>query len=101
LYVEVMYLVHVLYHDGARPCTEDNRVKFPEWAEMKPTTPFGQLPVLKVDGQEYAQSAAMLQFAGKLTGMVPKDPVKALKVDEAVGLDDDLRGKIRPSICRA
>lgn len=77
---------------------KDNRVAFPDWAAMKPTTPYGQLPVMEVDGHKYAQSAAMLQFAGKITGLVPKDPYKALRVDEAVGLDEDLRGKIRPSI---
>ena len=77
---------------------KDNRIKFEEWGALKPTTPYGQLPLMQVDGKQYAQSGAMLQFAGKITGMVPKDPYKALKVDEAVGLDEDLRGKIRPSI---
>ena len=80
---------------------QDTRVHFSEWAAMKSTTPFGQLPLMTVDGKQYAQSGAMLQFAGKLSGLLPKDPYKALRVDEAVGLDEDLRGKIRPSICRA
>jgi glutathione S-transferase len=77
---------------------KDNRVKFPEWAELKKTMPFGQLPLMSVDGAQFAQSGAMLQFAGKICGMLPRDPLKALRVDEAVGLDEDLRGKIRPSI---
>lgn len=71
---------------------------FTQWAEMKPTMPFGQLPVMDVDGTRYAQSGAMLQYAGQITGMLPRDPTKALRVNEAVGLDDDLRNKIRPSI---
>ena len=29
---------------------------------------------------------------------MPKDPVQAFKVDEAIGLDDDLRREMRPSI---
>mmetsp|Transcript_26627 Transcript_26627/g.65278 ORF Transcript_26627/g.65278 Transcript_26627/m.65278 type:complete len:249 (+) Transcript_26627:97-843(+) len=77
---------------------KDTRVKFPEWAALKPTTPFGQLPVMQVDGQRFAQSAAMLAFAGKIGGLTPRDPLKALRVDEAVGLDDDFRNKLRPSM---
>ena len=53
---------------------------------------------MEVDGETYAQSGAMLQYAGKLAGLVPKDPKACLRVDEAIGLDEDLRGKIRPSV---
>lgn len=77
---------------------EDDRVNFQRWGEVKPKTPFGQLPVMEVDGETYAQSGAMLQYAGKLAGLVPKDPKACLRVDEAIGLDEDLRGKIRPSV---
>ena len=77
---------------------EDDRVNFQRWGELKPKTPFGQLPVMEVDGETYAQSGAMLQYAGKLAGLVPKDPKACLRVDEAIGLDEDLRGKIRPSV---
>ena len=77
---------------------EDDRVVFQRWGELKPKTPFGQLPVMEVDGETYAQSGAMLQYAGKLAGLVPKDPKACLRVDEAIGLDEDLRGKIRPSV---
>ncbi len=35
---------------------KDQRVTFPEWTALKPTTPLGQLPVLYWDGLEIPQS---------------------------------------------
>ena len=79
---------------------KDTRVSFADWGKMKETTKFGQLPLMYLNGEEkpYAQSGAMLRFAGAITGLMPKDPVQAFKVDEAIGLDDDLRREMRPSI---
>jgi len=60
---------------------EDKRVDPPEWAAIKPTTPFGQLPVMIVDGCDpIAQSGAMLRMAGKLSKLYPDDPMQAVKV---------------------
>jgi hypothetical protein len=45
---------------GAVPF-DDVRVPFPEWPALKPTTPYGQLPLLTIDdGEPMAQSDAML-----------------------------------------
>jgi len=44
---------------------EDTRTTFPEWAPLKETTPFGQLPVIKVDGEELAQSGAIIRFLAR------------------------------------
>jgi hypothetical protein len=43
------------------PFLQDKRVNFEEWGKMKQEgwAPFGQLPVLEVDGQHLAQSAAI------------------------------------------
>jgi len=38
---------------------QDNRIEFAEWPVFKATTPFGQVPVLEVDGKVIAQSAAI------------------------------------------
>jgi|TARA_B100001142_G_scaffold183801_1_gene183185 glutathione S-transferase len=76
----------------------DERVKFSDWPSVKPTTPYGQMPVLTVDGQRFTQSGAILNWAGTITGLTPRDPIKAMRVNEACELDNDLRGKIRPSI---
>jgi len=50
---------------------EDARVPEANWAAMKSTTPFGQLPVLEVDGVQIAQSSAILRFAARKYGLAP------------------------------
>ena len=65
--------------------------------------PFGSLPVLDVETPggivSAAQSNAILRFAGRRAGLYPTDdPVRALKVDEALDLGEDLYRVIGPSI---
>src|SRR5437764_7781150 len=65
--------------------------------------PFGSLPVLDVETPggivSAAQSNAILRFAGRRAGLYPtNDPVRALKVDEALDLGEDLYRVIGPSI---
>eukprot|EP00298_Acanthocystis_sp_HF-20_P006466 c16320_g1_i2.p1 GENE.c16320_g1_i2~~c16320_g1_i2.p1 ORF type:complete len:100 (+),score=36.36 c16320_g1_i2:40-339(+) len=61
---------------------EDIRVTEEEWANVKPTAKFGQAPFMDLDGQQFAQSTALLRFAAKLAGLYPQDPLDALKIDE-------------------
>jgi len=78
---------------------EDKRINFTEWTAIKPTTPFGQLPIMHVDGCDpIAQSGAMLRMAGKLSKLYPDDAMQAVKVDEIVGLQEDLSAKIGVTI---
>lgn len=51
---------------------------------MKPTTPYGQLPVLFVDGEPLGQSNALVRYAGRLSGFYPDCPHDAVKVDEVL-----------------
>jgi len=65
--------------------------------------PFGSLPVLDVETPAgvvtAAQSNAILRFAGRRAGLYPvDDPVRALKVDEAMDLGEDLYHVIGPSM---
>ena len=65
--------------------------------------PFGGLPVLDVETTSgklcSAQSNAILRFAGRLSGLYPDDdPIRALKVDEALDLGEDINNLIGPSI---
>ena len=48
---------------------KDERVGFQECGELKPKTPYGQLPLMELDGEVFGQSGAMLQYAGKLAGL--------------------------------
>lgn len=55
----------------------DVRVSFDQWPKLKPSTKFGQLPMMDVDGSSVAQSNAMLTYVGKLGGMCARSPAQA------------------------
>ena len=64
--------------------------------------PFGGLPVLDVETKVShvcaAQSNSILRFAGRLSGLYPEDDlVKALKVDEALDVCEDINCLLGPS----
>ncbi len=49
---------------------EDKRINFDEWGALKPTTPYGQLPLMTVtsaDGstKTFAQSVAMMRWVAR------------------------------------
>jgi glutathione S-transferase len=65
--------------------------------------PFGGLPVLDVEtatGKYFsAQSNAILRFAGRLAGLYPVDDlIRALKVDEAMDVGEDINQIMGPSL---
>lgn len=76
---------------------EDDRIARDDWDKLKPTTKFGQLPLMKIgDGEPFAQSGAMLRYCGKLARLYP--PYLTLKIEEAIGLEEDIGRAILPSL---
>lgn len=71
---------------------EDDRINFSQWGELKPTTPYGQLPTLTInDGEPIAQSLAMSMLAAEYCEtLYPNDAASRLKVNEVLGLAGDL-----------
>ncbi|KXZ46904.1 hypothetical protein GPECTOR_39g398 [Gonium pectorale] len=54
------------------------------WPQLKPTTPFGQVPILELpDGKKLAQSGAIDRYVAKLAGLYPEDPLQAALADQA------------------
>ena len=80
---------------------EDLRPSREEIAKMRTegVFPFGQLPVLQVDGKTIAQTGAIARFCGKLSGLYPSDnDFNAAKVDEVIDLATDITLRIRPAL---
>ena len=66
---------------------EDVRVNYLDVKRMRESgfLPFGQVPVLEVDGEVYAQSAAILRWVGRQTDLYPDDlQIIADQVEEAL-----------------
>ena len=76
---------------------EDHRFSFPEFAEVKKTAPFGQVPVLHVDGVQVTQCDAINRYVGKLAGLYPTDPYQALLCDEVMYVVEEASVKLSPS----
>ena len=80
---------------------EDLRPSREEIAKMRTEGifPFGQFPVLHVDGKTIAQTGAIARFCGKLSGLYPtENDFYAAKVDEVIDLATDITFKIRPAL---
>lgn len=60
---------------------------------MKSTLPCGQLPVLEIEDGESTQivdqSNAILRYVGTMGGLYPKDPLLAMKVDQAIDIVEE------------
>jgi glutathione S-transferase len=68
----------------------DNRVKRSEWADLKPLTPQGVLPILVEEGLPVkCQSEAILKYLGRKGGLYPTDG-ETYHIDAVLDLISDL-----------
>ena len=72
----------------------DHRIARDEWKALKPEMPFGQLPVLDVDGKRISQSNSINRYVGRLAGLYPDDPWEAAKCDEICDAVESLAGEM-------
>jgi prostaglandin-H2 D-isomerase / glutathione transferase len=79
---------------------EDVRVKREDWRlVLKPTTPFGGVPVLEMPGKPaLAQSNAILALVGRLHGLHPKDDFEAARHEAMMCHVEDLRWGLAPAM---
>lgn len=74
---------------------EDERINFPSWGELKPSTKWGSMPYLTLkDGTVLGQTRAMNRFIAKHCGLYPEDPLVSAQVDEIIDAIEDLPGMI-------
>jgi glutathione S-transferase len=78
---------------------EDVRIRRDAWPALKPTTPFGGLPVYEIEGRPpLAQSNAILVYIGRRHDVHPKDDFEAARHEAMMVHVEDLRGAIGPTI---
>ncbi|KAE9552229.1 hypothetical protein FO519_004573 [Halicephalobus sp. NKZ332] len=73
----------------------DKKVTPEQWAAMKPLTPYGQLPILEVDGKQLAQSSAIYRFLANKFGLGGSDEWEAAQLDSLVFMMADFRTECR------
>ncbi|CAL1528871.1 unnamed protein product [Lymnaea stagnalis] len=66
-------------------------VRVPEFtADLKAKTPFGQLPLLEVDGEVFAQSVAIATYLAREFGLYGKTNLDGLRIDQVVQLVQEI-----------
>ncbi|XP_049799406.1 glutathione S-transferase-like [Schistocerca nitens] len=74
---------------------EDVRIESPEkWSSMKTSTPFGQVPLLEIDGKKMHQSIAICRYLGRKLGLAGENDWESAQIDMAVDTVLDLRTKL-------
>ncbi|HVV82865.1 MAG TPA: glutathione S-transferase family protein [Kofleriaceae bacterium] len=78
---------------------EDHRVKAADWPALKPTTPFGSMPVFEIPGHPpLAQANAILVLIGRRHDLHPKDDFEAARHEAMMGYVEDLRHHVSPTL---
>lgn len=77
---------------------EDRRLSRPEWLKLKPTAPFGGIPILESPGKlPLAQSNAILGYIGRTYGLHPTDTWEAALHEAIMVSVEELRAALGPS----
>lgn len=71
----------MMFHYAGVPF-EDIRIKFGEWKEMKPTTPYGVLPILEIDGKKLCQTNTINRYLAKQFGLCGNNDWESAQCDE-------------------
>jgi len=74
---------------------EDIRLDSAEWAELKPTAPFGQLPILEVDGVKICQSATLARLLARRFNLAGKTDLDQARADMLIDCYEDT---IKPAL---
>ncbi|VDL83413.1 unnamed protein product [Nippostrongylus brasiliensis] len=75
---------------------EDVRYTFEEWPQHKNEMPFGQMPVLEVDGKQLSQSRAIARYLARQFGYAGKNAYEEAVVDSIADQGADFFNEVRP-----
>jgi glutathione S-transferase len=76
---------------------DDDRVAGKAWRDKKPSTPFGTMPLLEINGNVISQSNTILRFIGRGHGLHPSDPWEAARHDALMDAVEDFRWRMYPT----
>jgi len=76
---------------------EDNCIKDSEWSSLKPSTPFGQVPILEYDGKVLCQSNAIARYIANKFGLAGKTADDKAVADMIVDCIEDMIQLILPA----
>ena len=75
---------------------EDKRVSKEEWAQLKPTTPTGQLPLLEVDGKTLTGSRPINRFLAERFGLAGSNDLENAEIAGIIDLMEDFVMRLFP-----
>lgn len=73
---------------------EDNRIPKDQWPAVKPSTPFGKMPLLEHNGKVAHQSLAICRYLAKQVKLVGRNDWEDLEIDAAADTIMDIIFKI-------
>jgi glutathione S-transferase len=77
---------------------QDNRITQEQWAALKPSSPYGALPILETPGKPMlAQSNPILAYVGRLYDLHPKDAWEAARHEAILESVEEVRVALGPS----
>ncbi len=78
---------------------EDIRIKPADWPALKPTTPYGSMPILELpDKPPLAQSNAILTLIGRRHALHPKDDFEAARHEGMMQAVEEVRHNVGPTL---
>jgi glutathione S-transferase len=76
---------------------EDNRIEGSEWPALKPSTPWGALPILQVNGKTtIGQSMPIARYIAREAGLAGKTSLEQALVDSVAETINEIREKVFP-----
>ncbi|KAK6645663.1 hypothetical protein RUM43_001943 [Polyplax serrata] len=70
---------------------EDCRLEYEEWKQYKSSAPFGQVPILEINGKAYNQTSAICRYLAKQMGLMGQTDLDCLEIDGIVDTITDYR----------